>query len=239
MTAPRLVVFDCDGTLADSQFAITSAMQTAFTACGLTAPARADVLAVVGLSLPIAIAKILQAQNSSAQTFPKQACSETVNIAALAEAYKSAFKAQRAKAEFDEPLYPGIRELLEKLAAQPETLLGVATGKSMRGLRALLDRQNLTDLFTTLQTADTHPSKPHPAMLQAALTETGAEPQHAMLVGDTVFDMEMARACGVTAIGVSWGYHPADDLTQSGARHVAHSADQLADVLMANLEPAR
>ena len=197
----RLVIFDVDGTLVDSQGAITQAMTAAFAENGLKVPARSDILAIVGLSLDHAMLKLA----------PEQPAERRAN---LVEAYKDAYHAQRQAegAVSGSPLFPGALDALQNLAQQDDLLLGVATGKSRRGLDALLEAHDLTHMFVTTQVADDHPSKPHPSMIDAALTETGCTQDRAVMIGDTTFDIQMATAAGVGALAVSWGYHPADDL---------------------------
>ena len=126
----------------------------------------------------------------------------------------------------EEPLYDGMAALIERLA-EAGWLLGVATGKSDRGLHACLDTHGIKHRFVTLQTADRHPSKPHPAMLEEALAEAGAEAANAVMIGDTTFDIEMARNAGVRAIGVAWGYHEPRELLEAGAIAVAETMDEL------------
>jgi phosphoglycolate phosphatase len=106
------------------------------------------------------------------------------------------------------PLYPGARDALERLHVVDEILMGVATGKARRGLDHAYNAHNIEHFFITSQTADLHPSKPHPSMLHQTLADTGVEAAQAVMVGDTEFDMEMGRAAGFKTIGVSWGYHP-------------------------------
>jgi len=219
----KLVVFDCDGTLVDSQHMIVAAMERAFAECDLPGPARSDVLGVVGLSLGEAVRRLAPDARPS-------------GVDALAEAYKRAFAALRQDRAHREPLYPGIRETLEALARAPDVLLGVATGKSRRGLSAVLEREGLTGLFVTLQTADTHPSKPHPAMLRAAMAEAGAEPHRTLMVGDTTYDIGMARDAGARAIGVGWGYHPVAELEAAGAHRILADSLGLADGLRTELQ---
>lgn len=204
MTDLRLVVFDVDGTLVDSQADIVAAMSEAFTRAGATAPSRAQILSIVGLSLEVAIPRLAPDIDTATHTH-------------MVQWYKDAYVALRAKsgAAQSSPLYPHVRETLDALHALPSTLLGVATGKSRRGLDKLLEGHDLTRIFVTQQVSDHHPSKPHPAMLHAALSETGLEPHQAVMMGDTVFDMTMANAAGVPFIGVSWGYHAAEDLTDA------------------------
>ncbi|WP_083942995.1 HAD-IA family hydrolase [Sphingomonas soli] len=211
---PRLAVFDCDGTLVDSQANICRAMEETFAAQRLNAPSRADIRRIVGLSLVPAIA-LLHPEGERAQHEE------------MAEGYRSAFRAMRVNAALDpEPLFEGVRDAIDALAAAGWRL-GVATGKSDRGLRLLLEHHGLTDCFVTLQTADRHPSKPHPSMLELAMREAGAEPGKTVMIGDTSFDMEMARAAGVHAVGVVWGYHTPAELVAAGAGHVVSHASTL------------
>lgn len=203
----RLAIFDCDGTLVDSQHVICRAMAECFVGAGREAPAAERTRRVVGLSLFQAMEALLPDE------------SEAVH-AELAAGYKQAFQGLRARGHVEEPLFDGISDLVEDLAGDG-WLLGVATGKSDRGLGLCLDCHDLAGRFVTLQTADRHPSKPHPSMIHAAMAEAGAEPAGTIMIGDTSYDMEMARAAGVTAIGVAWGYHAAEELWAAGAHHVA------------------
>ena len=151
-------------------------------------------------------------------------------VAAVTEFYRSSYRARREEGLLDEPLFEGIAELLRQLRGAGWQL-AVATGKSDRGLAACLATHGIADLFVSLQTADRHPSKPHPAMLEAALFEAGAQPHQAVMIGDTSFDMLMARSAGVRAVGVSWGYHAPHELLASGAASVADSMAELAAAL--------
>lgn len=203
----RLAIFDCDGTLVDSQINICLAMEDCFARAGLPEPCRERTRRVVGLSL----VEAMQAMLPDA---------EPEFHVALAEDYKQAFHRLRGQGLVDEPLYEGIADLIERLDREG-WLLGVATGKSDRGLGICLDHHGLARRFVTLQTADRHPSKPHPSMVEQAIAEAGAAPETTLMIGDTTFDMAMARAAGVTAIGVTWGYHGAAELVAAGAHHVA------------------
>ncbi|MFX0541766.1 HAD-IA family hydrolase [Roseovarius sp. S4756] len=200
-TPLRLVIFDVDGTLVDSQGDIVASMHHAFAEIGAPTPERAAIKGIIGLSLDVAMARL--APDLAARDHD-----------ALVEAYKRSYMSLRAQAGAAEssPLFPGTRKMLETLAARDDLLLGIATGKSRRGLDKLIDGHGLQGLFLTRQVADHHPSKPHPAMLQTALNETGVSAADAVMIGDTTYDMEMARAAGIGTIGVSWGYHPAADL---------------------------
>lgn len=214
-----LVLFDVDGTLIDSQHMITAAMTRAFVHCGRAAPSRADTLGVVGLSLDIAMARLLGRPEVDDEA------------RALSAAYKDAFFDLRTSAAHQEPLYPGARAALDALAGRDDVLLGLATGKSRRGVRAILDLHDLHGRFVTIQTADENPSKPHPGMILRALAETGVMPERAVIVGDTSYDVEMAEAADVAAIGVSWGYHAPAALTRAGAVTVLHHFDDLVPAL--------
>lgn len=203
MSMPKLILFDCDGTLVDSQHLIVAAMTAAHDRHGRPAPGRDDILRVVGLSLPEAFAVL----GAGIPDYP---------AARLAEAYKDAFMALR-EVEPAEPLYPGAREVLAALRARDDIVLGMVTGKSRRGVDKVLAAQGMEGWFATIQTADVAPSKPHPAMVQMALAETGLAAPDTVVIGDTSYDMTMARAAGVSALGVSWGYHDVASLAAAGA----------------------
>lgn len=213
----RLAVFDCDGTLVDGQADVCWAMERAFTRAGLTAPDVSLVRRAVGLSLPQAV-RALAPDLSEDQN------------RAVTEFYRTSFRARREEGLLDEPLYDGIAELLAGLR-DSGWQLAVATGKSDRGLAACLATHGIADMFVSLQTADRHPSKPHPAMLEAALFEAGALPQQAVMIGDTSFDMLMARSAGVRGVGVAWGYHAPAELLASGALSVADTVAALSQAL--------
>ncbi len=217
-TSVRLAVFDCDGTLVDGQGSICKAMEAAFAHGGLPAPERHLIRRIVGLSLPHAVGQL--APDADDRT-----------VASVVDAYKSAYRAARASGDLAEPLFDGITSLLDTLRGAG-WLLGVATGKSDRGLTHCLATHGLTDHFVTLQTADRHPSKPHPAMLEAALGDALAAPQAAVMIGDTAYDMAMAISAGVRAIGVDWGYHEPSELIAAGAEFVATSPQQLGEYLL-------
>lgn len=213
---PCLAVFDCDGTLVDSQHNIVAAMGEAWRAFGL-APLPGDaVRRVVGLPLVDAIALL----------YPEGGRSDHI---ALGDLYKSAFQELRRQADHHEPLYPGAIETLDSLEARG-ILLAVATGKSRRGLVATLERHGLTGRFAVLKTADDAPGKPNPHMLLDAMSETGASPATTVMIGDTVFDIEMAVNARTPSIGVSWGYHDPAELRSAGASEIV---DTFGDVAQA------
>lgn len=196
MSDLRLVIFDVDGTLVDSQGDILAAMRAAFAAVDAPMPERDIVLGVVGLSLDTLFPVIAPDQSEAAHL-------------EMSAAYKAAYMSLRAQKAISasSPLYPGALDALHQLHAIPEVLLGVATDKSRRGLDKLIEGHGLEGLFVTQQVADFHPSKPHPSMILQAMADAGVAPAETVMIGDTSFDMEMARAAGVTGIGVAWGYH--------------------------------
>jgi phosphoglycolate phosphatase len=213
----KLAVFDCDGTLTDGQAGVCVAMEAGFAAAGLGAPERRLIRRIVGLSLPQAV------RHLAPDASPEQQ-------AAAVEAYKRAFRRSREEGHLHEPLFGGIADLLRQLNAQG-WVLGIATGKSDRGLAATLTTHALTDLFAITHTADRHPSKPHPAMLLAAIADAQAEPGDTVMIGDTVYDMQMAADAGTRAIGVGWGYHEPAELIEAGAHGVAQDMAQLQEMI--------
>ncbi|WP_109807620.1 HAD-IA family hydrolase [Sphingosinithalassobacter portus] len=207
----HLALFDCDGTLVDSQANICRAMEECFSIARLVPPDRAAIRQIVGLSLVEAIAKLVpDADDALHRT--------------MAEDYKRTFQAMRRTGTLDEePLFDGIADTLAALE-DDGWLLGVATGKSDRGLHHILEYHGLKRRFVTLQTADRHPSKPHPSMVETAMAEAGAAPETTVVIGDTSFDMAMAAAARAHGVGVSWGYHAPAELLSAGARIVTDHA---------------
>ena len=214
----RLIVFDYDGTLVDSQGSIVGAMAAAFEENALAPPDAAAVRRVVGLRLEEAIFRLL----------PDSAGWD--DAAPLAAAYRRAFHRMRVEPRYREPLFPGVADTLALLDCA-EVCLGIATGKNRRGLLAGLERHGLGGHFVTLQTADDGPGKPAPEILRRAMAEVGAAAEDTVMVGDTTFDMEMAANAGVRAVGVAWGYHETEELETAGAARVIGRMDQLPSTL--------
>lgn len=217
MSHLRLAVFDVDGTLVDSQHNIVSAMTEAWTNLNLGIPRPEQVRRIIGLSLVDACAALLPWATPATHR-------------AVADAYKEAFRAMRLLPDTMEPLFPGVGQALDQLEAEG-WLLGLATGKSRRGVDAMLDAHGLKGRFVTIQTADDNPSKPNPAMLKRAAAECGLEPDDIVMIGDTAYDMAMAAAARSAAVGVSWGYHSLEDLQRAGAQVVLNTFDNLVEVL--------
>jgi phosphoglycolate phosphatase len=218
----KLILFDVDGTLMDSQHMICAAMELAYRGQGLACPPAEAVRAIIGLSLETAMRQL--------------AAGEDHPIAGLVAGYKDAFTTMRQDGSWKAPLYPGARGAIDNLRKRDDVVLGVATGKSRRGVAAMIETHALEGVFVTIQTADTAPSKPHPGMVMHAMRETGIGPEDTVVIGDTTFDMEMARNAGASAIGVSWGYHPVAGLHAAGAASVLDDFAAL-DAALAALWP--
>ncbi len=218
----RLAIFDCDGTLVDSQANICRAMAQAFDGEGLTVPPDSAIRRVVGLSLVEAMQVLLPDADPQAHV-------------RMSEGYKAAFRILRSAGVVEEPLFAGIAEALAALEADG-WLLAVATGKSDRGLLHCLEHHGLSRIFISLQTADRHPSKPHPSMIHQAMADAGAGPDTSVMIGDTSFDIGMGVAAGCPTVGVAWGYHDPLELFAEGADFVADRPDQLPAILSLALE---
>lgn len=218
----RLAVFDCDGTLVDSGATIHAALCAAFGENGIEPPPADQARKVIGLSLVEAMRMLLPGTPSAEH-------------ARLAEDYKRAFWKLRAAGKVEEPLFDGVLELLDALEADGWAL-AVATGKSDRGLRHCLAQHGIHARFVSLQTADRHPSKPHPSMVIEAMADAGAGARETFVVGDTSFDMEMAVAAGATAIGAGWGYHEPSELILAGAAAVAPSPAEVLSLVREHVD---
>lgn len=224
MSDLRLVIFDVDGTLVDSQEMIYAAFTWAYNDAGLPVPPRDRALSFVGRSLELIFPEL--SPELDAETH-----------AALTQGYRDAYFHIRKErgSNATSPFFPGARSALDALKAQDWTVLAVATGKSKRGLDKLIEGYGLEDYFLSQQTADHHPSKPHPAMVQACLAETGIAPDRAVMIGDTTYDIDMGRAAGVKTIGVSWGYHSVETLQ---ADRVIETFDVLSSTIDELIGPA-
>jgi phosphoglycolate phosphatase len=213
----KLIVFDLDGTLVDSQHVIVATMRAAFAAYDLPAPSAESVRRIVGLPLVDGVARLAPDLDPPRHT-------------ALAQAYRDGYQPTLARSAGTDHLFPGVRAMLDDLCAAGFRL-GIATGKSQRGLRATLERHDLLDRFTTLQTGDVPPGKPHPAMLLRAIEDAAVRPSETAMIGDTTYDIDMARAAGALPIGVAWGYHPVPELKGAGAVHLVSGCGEIPPLL--------
>ena len=219
----RLAVFDCDGTLVDSQHAIVSAMTRACVACDVPAPPAEVIRRTVGLPLPEAVARMVP---------------DVVGLRheRLVQGFRDAFRESHGEPGDMEPLYPGVHAAIAALE-EAGFLLAIATGKSRRGLIATLERHGLREHFVCLKTVDDGPGKPSPVILRDAMVEMGVEAAETVMIGDTTFDMMMAGAAGAKAIGVAWGYHDVHELVAYGAHEIVSSYGPLPATVARLIEP--
>ena len=215
----KLVLFDCDGTLVDSVSLIHETMRRTFLHFHKPEPRLEETKAIIGLTLDIAIARMQGKPHADEE-----------DVAMMAY-YKSLFTTVRHDLDFREPLFSGIGELIGEIGPRQDLLIGAVTGKSRRGLDLILDTHGFRRFFVVSRTADDCPSKPHPAMVTECCDETGMVSADTVVVGDAIYDMQMAKAAGAKAIGVSWGYASVDQLWNAGADAVVdHPSELLAHI---------
>jgi len=208
----KLIIFDFDGTLVDSRSLILESHRIVFAEFRLPAPSPADSLALVGKSLDVILTQL---------------AGPTAPVLEMVRAYDLLLPQLRADPAFAEKPFDGVAELLHELSSTTNTVLGIATGHRSDTIAPALDALQWNGFFRTIQAADMAPSKPHPRMLLQALAATGATPENAIFIGDTTFDIEMARAAQLRSIGVGWGYHQPEQLMAAGAHRVAKAVDEL------------
>jgi phosphoglycolate phosphatase len=215
----KLVLFDCDGTLVDSAGLIHETMRRTFAQFGKPEPQVEDTKAIIGLTLDIAISRMQGKEHVD---------DEAIEMTAY---YKSLFSVVRQDLDFKEPLFPGIRALIDEIGPRQDLLIGAVTGKSRRGLNLIMETHGFDKYFVVGRTADDCPSKPHPAMVTECCDETGMRAADTLVIGDAIYDMQMAKAAGATAIGVSWGYASVEELTEAGADAIVdHPSEILAHI---------
>jgi phosphoglycolate phosphatase len=213
----RLVIFDLDGTLIDSAAFIVAAVEDAFRAAGEPVPDERAIRGISGIT----------ARDGLAILAP-HASSEQIDL--ITGHYRSRYRSGAGL--HSEPLFAGALMALDRLQAQPETILAVATGKSYGGATTLLERHGLTSRFLSIETPDHNRGKPDPQMIETAMAKAGVGRENTVMIGDTVHDMRMARAAGVGAIGVAWGYHLREELLEAGADVVIEAFEELDDAVL-------
>lgn len=211
MSRTELVVFDWDGTLLDSAGRIVESVRAAIEHTGLERRTDEQIREVIGLGMAEAVEALYPHAPDDARR-------------RMAASYRETFV--RTIAERPAPLFPGTGAVLDELEAAGY-LLAIATGKSRSGLERDLEHAGLARRFAATRTVDECASKPHPAMVRELAAEFALPAHAALVVGDTVFDIEMAHGAGATAVGVSWGVHPPRRLR---AASPAHLIDDLAEL---------
>jgi phosphoglycolate phosphatase len=211
-----LIVFDWDGTLFDSTALIVRCIQAAAADLGTAVPTDAQAAYVIGMGLQ-------EALQHAVPTFPRERYAE------LANRYRHHYFAR----QHELTLFPGTLDMLHALKARGH-LLGIATGKSRRGLDEALRTVELHGLFDATRTADETASKPHPRMLHELMAEAGAEPGRTLMIGDTTHDLQLAANAGTAAVAVSFGAHEREAFDVHAPRFVAHSTRELHDWLLAH-----
>ena len=219
----KLVIFDFDGTLVDSRKLITESNRVVFGQFGFAPPSEEDSFSLVGMSLELVL---LQFAGPDAP------------VEKMVAAYREVLPLLRADAAYAEVPFDGANELLAALAERVDVRLGIATAHASHAIVPALERFGWQGHFCTVQTADKAPSKPHPGMILQALSEAGVKAEDAIMIGDTAFDIEMARAADVRAVAVSWGYHRPDRLRDAGAWRVVNGMTELRDCLFESISSA-
>jgi phosphoglycolate phosphatase len=218
----KLVIFDFDGTLVDSRKLIVESNRVVFGQFGFALPSEDESLSLVGMSLELVLLQLV---------------GPDAPVEKMVAAYRRVLPLLRADEAFAEVPFAGAADLLTALAGRNDVRLGIATAHVSHAIAPALERFGWQSHFCTVQTSDKAPSKPHPGMVLQALSEAGAKAEDAIMVGDTAFDIEMARAAGVRGVAVSWGYHHPDRLRTAGASRVVNDMSELRDHLFESISP--
>lgn len=212
----ELLIFDWDGTLMDSAGHIVASIQAACADMDLPIPSADAARHVIGLGLREALEYLFPALPEAQH--PQ-----------LADHYRRHFLGQ----DHEIPLFTGARELIEELHAAGFQL-AVATGKARRGLARAFSHTGLEPYFHASRTADETFSKPHPAMIEELLDELMVKPEHALMIGDTSHDLEMARNAGISSLAAGYGAHPPETLGSYAPLAICHDFAELAHWLREN-----
>ena len=211
----KLVLFDCDGTLVDSANLIHAVMSDTFAHFSKERPKIESTKSIIGLTLDIAIARMLGKEHVDDEA------------RAMTQHYREIYHPLRERTNMLVPLFDGIAPLIDHLAKRDEILIGAVTGKGRRGLTQILEAYGFDKHFIVSRTADDCPSKPHPAMVSECCNETGMVPADTIVIGDAIYDMQMAKAAGAKAIGVAWGYASVDALWAAGADAIVNHPSEI------------
>jgi phosphoglycolate phosphatase len=217
----RLVIFDLDGTLINSEALIIETVRASFGAVGQAIPSDDAIRSISGITAREAMGILAPGIAED-------------RIDVILNSYRSHYQQRAGLAR--EPMFEGAMGALDRLHAQPETILAVATGKGHAGAITLLERHGVIDRFHSIQTPAHNRGKPDPQMIETAMEKAGIGREATVMIGDTSHDMKMARAAGVKALGVAWGYHKAVELDAAGAHMIIDRMDQLIDAIDMLLE---
>jgi phosphoglycolate phosphatase len=216
----KLIIFDFDGTLVDSRKLIVESNRIVFGEFGFALPSDDESFALVGMSLELVLSRL---------------AGPDAPVEKMVLAYQRVLPKLRADTAYAEVPFDGAADLLTALSEHENVRLGIATGHVSRTIAPALERFGWQSHFCTVQTADKAPSKPHPGMVNQALTEANVEAADAIMVGDTAFDIEMACAAGVRGVAVAWGYHRPNRLREAGAVRVVNEMKELRDYLLGSV----
>ena len=209
----RLALFDYDGTIVDSAIMIVEGAIAAFRICGLPDPDPKKVRENIGKPLAIALDEYMP---PGFNVTPNE----------ISEAYRSWYAEQGRLGLQNEPLYPGVVELLKELKTN-DWLIGIATNKSRIGLTNGLAKHSLSDMFDITLSTDENIPKPNPAMAIKAMNDLGVDKENCVMIGDTINDIGLGVNAGITSIGVTWGYNDKNLLLSAGADYLVDDANQL------------
>jgi len=210
----KLIIFDWDGTLMDSVNKIVTSMQKTALSAQLVVPSAHEVQQIIGLSLPVAIAKL----------FPDISQKQCLLLT-------QEYKRQYAVNTTPTPLFDGATELLSALQNENK-LLAIATGKGRSGLQGVLDATQTQMYFHASRTSDDAKSKPHPEMLNSLLDELNVAKEDAVMIGDTSHHLAMAQSAGIDSVGVTFGVHCCDVLKAFEPKAIVDSFSELQELLI-------
>ena len=213
----KLALFDYDGTIVDSAGMIVQGAIEAFRMCGLPDPDPQKVRENIGRPLTVALDVYMPV-------------GYTVTPEQISEAYRSWYAEQGRLGLQNEPLYPGMVELIHELKSK-DWLIGIATNKSRIGLTNGLAKHNLSNIFDITLSTDENIAKPNPAMALRAMKELGVEEKYSVIIGDTINDIGLGVNSGITSIGVTWGYNNRKLLMSAGANHLVDNAQDLSKLM--------
>ena len=213
----KLALFDYDGTIVDSAIMIVEGAIAAFRICGLPDPDPKKVRENIGKPLAVALDFYMP---PGYNVSPEQ----------ISEAYRSWYAEQGRLGLQNEPLYPGMIDLLHELK-EDDWLIGVATNKSRIGLTNGLAKHNISNIFDITLTTDENIPKPNPAMALKAINDLSVDKNYCVMIGDTINDIGLGVNAGVKSIGVTWGYNERELLSSAGASYLVNNSSELSKLM--------